>query len=406
MRILCLHQYFCPPTGWGNDRSYQLMQHWADAGLGIRCITSKAYFPDADDIRRPEWRRYGQVEVLILPVAYQQSYSRVRKIWAYLRFAAWAGLAALQERPDVLWVSITPPPLGWVGGLLRRLMGVPLVLEVVEVWPEVPQGMGLLQDGPLRWLLKRLARWTYLQARQVYVLSPGMAAQLQPYRLPAHISLSVSLNGTDLAQFVPRSAGPVGGPPPLRMVYTGALGQANAVHEMILALYVWKTAGHTHWSLDLYGWGKEAGLIAQLIQEYRLADQVRLHAPVTKAMLNERLQQAHLGLVCFAPHAVLEANSANKFYDYLAAGLPVLLNYRGWQAELVEQHRCGYGCPQGDWKEWLRRLDDLAADPDALRTMRANARQLATAQFDRLQLAQQQALRFRQLAAETAGIRS
>jgi len=30
-------------------------------------------------------------------------------------------------------------------------------------------------------------------------------------------------------------------------------------------------------------------------------------------------------------------NSANKFFDALAAGRAVLINYRGWQAELLKK---------------------------------------------------------------------
>ena len=35
------------------------------------------------------------------------------------------------------------------------------------------------------------------------------------------------------------------------------------------------------------------------------------------------------------------ANSANKFFDTLAAGKPVVINYGGWQAEIVERDRLG-----------------------------------------------------------------
>ena len=33
------------------------------------------------------------------------------------------------------------------------------------------------------------------------------------------------------------------------------------------------------------------------------------------------------------------ANSANKFFDTLAAGKPPLINYGGWQKELIEKEK-------------------------------------------------------------------
>src|SRR5690606_17122052 len=37
----------------------------------------------------------------------------------------------------------------------------------------------------------------------------------------------------------------------------------------------------------------------------------------------------------------MRANSANKFFDALAAGRPILINYGGWQAELLEETGAG-----------------------------------------------------------------
>ena len=37
----------------------------------------------------------------------------------------------------------------------------------------------------------------------------------------------------------------------------------------------------------------------------------------------------------------MEANSANKFFDALAAGKPIMINYKGWQAKLIEKYNIG-----------------------------------------------------------------
>src|SRR5690606_22432246 len=41
----------------------------------------------------------------------------------------------------------------------------------------------------------------------------------------------------------------------------------------------------------------------------------------------------------------LWANSANKFFDSLAAGKPILINHQGWQAEVIESENIGYVLP-------------------------------------------------------------
>ena len=94
-------------------------------------------------------------------------------------------------------------------------------------------------------------------------------------------------------------------------------------------------------------------------------------------------------MVCFAPFPVLEANSANKFYDYLASGLPVSTNYQGWQEHYLHSWECGLAAEQGNTEAWAQNLLKLAADPTLRVEMGKNGRRLVEAHFDRDQLARQ-----------------
>ena len=41
----------------------------------------------------------------------------------------------------------------------------------------------------------------------------------------------------------------------------------------------------------------------------------------------------------------LWANSANKFFDTLAANRPILINYEGWQSKVIINNNIGYVLP-------------------------------------------------------------
>jgi hypothetical protein len=41
----------------------------------------------------------------------------------------------------------------------------------------------------------------------------------------------------------------------------------------------------------------------------------------------------------------LWANSANKFFDTLAAAKPILINHKGWQKEIIIKENLGYVLP-------------------------------------------------------------
>src|SRR3990170_3970262 len=75
--------------------------------------------------------------------------------------------------------------------------------------------------------------------------------------------------------------------------------------------------------------------------------------------------------------------SPNKFFDYIASGLPVLNNYPGWIAELVERNHCGVVVPPDDAPSFADAVIRLREGRESLPEMGRRARQLAEAQFSR-----------------------
>ena len=43
----------------------------------------------------------------------------------------------------------------------------------------------------------------------------------------------------------------------------------------------------------------------------------------------------------FIPLKEMENNSANKFFDSLAAGIPIVINYGGWQEKIIKKYNVG-----------------------------------------------------------------
>ena len=81
--------------------------------------------------------------------------------------------------------------------------------------------------------------------------------------------------------------------------------------------------------------------------------------------------------------------SPNKFFDYIAAALPVLNNYPGWLAELIEKEHCGFAVPPDQPKAFANALEKAASDRDQLKRMGKNGQNVAKTQFNRVALSQQ-----------------
>ena len=79
--------------------------------------------------------------------------------------------------------------------------------------------------------------------------------------------------------------------------------------------------------------------------------------------------------------------SPNKFFDYIAMGLPVVVNHSGWVSDLVIENRCGFAADPVDHKEFGKKLIELSKNPELCNEMGKNSRVLAESQFDRDKLA-------------------
>ena len=81
--------------------------------------------------------------------------------------------------------------------------------------------------------------------------------------------------------------------------------------------------------------------------------------------------------------------SPNKFFDYISASLPVINNYPGWLAEMIEENKCGISIEPDNPKAFANALTSLADDRSMLPDMGIAARNLAESHFNRDQLSTQ-----------------
>jgi glycosyltransferase involved in cell wall biosynthesis len=173
----------------------------------------------------------------------------------------------------------------------------------------------------------------------------------------------------------------------LMAVFAGTHGIANGLDAVLDAATELKHRGRDDIKLLLIGQGKlKAGLQARAQREG--LDNVVFHDPVNKARLAGLMAATDLGLQVLANvPAFYYGTSPNKFFDYIAASLPVLNNYPGWLAEMIIEHRCGFTVPPDDPAAFADALEQAARDRKGLKDMGARGHALAQAQFDRTKLA-------------------
>lgn len=392
MRILYLHQYYCPVGGSGNTRSRDFSRFWTETGHSVTVLTSFAQFPaqmaTGIEVEQAKAIDFEGVKVHAIHIPYSHFDGFSKRIKSFLKFykaaKRYAGSRFEKKDFDIIYASSTPPTIGELGRKLSLEWGIPFVFETVDVWPDVPIGMGILQNKILgNWIQRRVNR-IYEASAHIVTLSEGMAKQVLSHGNWGP-KTSVIHNGTDVQQFSAISHPEKGAE--VHFAYTGTIGKANGLDHLIRAVKILEDQGVKGFRVSVLGNGNDADRVKKLTTQLQVRSLTFLPT-IPHAEIPAFLTSVDVGIVCFADYEVLEANSANKFYDYLAAGIPVAINYGGWQADYLAKFPAGLVSKRGDDHGFAESLRTFVEMPGAeLDQMRLEARKLASTYFDRRVLA-------------------
>jgi glycosyltransferase involved in cell wall biosynthesis len=395
MRILYFHQHFSTPQGSAGTRSYEMAQAALRAGHRVTMVCG-SYAQGKTGLTGAfeRGRRRGTVDgidIIEFDLNYGNEMGFVARLGVFAKFALGSVRLALMEPCDVVFATTTPLTAGIPGIAARLFTRRPFVFEVRDLWPELPKAMGIVRSPVVLGLMSALEWASYRAAHRLIGLSPGIVEGIARRGVPKD-RITMVPNGCDLEMFSP--GGTAWRPEGVRddqilAVFSGTHGLANGLGAVLDAAAVLKARGRDDIRIALVGQGREkAALVARAAQEG--LENVLFLDPVPKTALGGLLAGADIGLQCLKNvPAFYYGTSPNKFFDYIAAGLPVLNNYPGWLAGLIGQHGCGFAVPPDDAGAFADALITASEDRAALGRMGRAARKLAETEFSRATLARE-----------------
>ena len=234
-----------------------------------------------------------------------------------------------------------------------------------------------------RWL----ERFAYRQADRIVALSPGMAHGVVATGVHRH-AVEIVPNGCDLELFGPAddcaSIDTYNFANQKKMcLYAGALGRVNGVSYIVeIAAEMQSIASET--TFVIVGDGRETDLVRRKAVDYGVFDRTLfIESPVPKQEIARLFRSCSIALSVFVDIPAMWTNSANKFFDALAAGRAVAINYSGWQADLINKHGVGLVLPPKSPRASATMLADFLSRPETVRRSGWNARRLGERYFCR-----------------------
>jgi glycosyltransferase involved in cell wall biosynthesis len=378
VNVLILHQHFNTPEKGGALRSYYLAKALVDGGAQVSVIT-------AHNHKEFKKERVEGIDVHYLPVPYYNRFGFVARSWAFLKYVCGAmRLSGQFKDADYCYAMSVPLTVGLAAQWIKRKYSIPYIFEVGDLWPDAPVQMGFVKNYFSQRFLYRMEKSIYKSAESIVALSPSIQAAIEKKVPGKKIHLVPNMADCDFykpetkkleleEKFNVREKFVVS--------YIGAVGLANglefflecahASHKAELPIHFF-ICGDGALLERLQGNARQLGLINFSFIEF-----------TNRAGVSELLNVTDAAFICYKPVPILETGSPNKFFDGLATGKLILINFGGWIRKEIEEHACGMYVNPHQPTDFVKKITPFLSDKKLLTAHQHAARQLAEQKYSR-----------------------
>lgn len=351
MKVLILHQYFNTPETGGPLRSYYLAKALVDKGLRPVVITTH----NGNDFRTED---VEGIEVHYLPIPYSNSFGFFKRIASFLKFVfSIVREAGKFKEYDVCYAISTPLTIGLAAVWIQWRYKIPYIFEVGDLWPEAPIQVGIIKNPLLKKMLYRLETFIYKRAKSIVALSEAIRAGIAVKAPGKPIDVIPNMADTDF--YKPEEKNPAlekkfGVAGKFVLSYIGTFGLANGLEHMLACAQAVSATSRYHFILC--GDGARRNALLQEAERLKLSN-VSFIPVQDRAGVKDVLNVTDAAFISYQPLPVLETGSPNKYFDALAAGKMIVVNFKGWIKEEIEAHACGVYVDPSHPGDFIKKLE-------------------------------------------------
>ncbi len=385
MRFLILSQYFPPETGAPPIRLASMIRELLKLGHTVEVVTAMPNYPTGKIFPNYQKHFYQLDNWEGIPVhrvwMYAAKGAGIKRLLNYFSFTLIASFGLKKaQKPDYLFVESPPLFLGITGYLAAKLWKVPLIFNVADLWPDTISALGLISEGLVLKLARRLEMWLYDKARYITVVTSGVQQILiEKKRVPANKILLLP-NGVDTKLFgksqfkfaidLPKDK--------TLILYAGTHGYA---HGMEVVLQAAKLLVDTNVLFLCIGGGSDKQRIMQLSKDMKLNNVIFWDSQPPEFIAN-LYDLAFAGIATFRDSPLLECTRPAKTLPILASGKPILFSGAGEGAKLVIDSQAGIVTAPGDYNGLAKSVRKLINHPRYTIQLGLNGRKYAEQNLD------------------------
>jgi glycosyltransferase involved in cell wall biosynthesis len=325
------------------------------------------------------------------PPYHGNRFARIKNMYAFYRnlLRIYKEIADAFNGPDLILAS-SVHPLTLVAGIkVAKKISVPCICEIRDLWPLSLTAYGMIREKSLlarllycgeKWIYKRADAivMTFAGGRQ-YILDRGWESEidlekvfyvnngvdLDEFERSAEQNMNEALHAnTESLQFARR-----------KIVYAGSIRLVNNV-GYILNLGKALAERGSDLEIVVYGDGDERAALSERRDREKI-NNVTFAGSVPKQQIPSILREAYMTILHLQDNAVFRYGlSANKLFEYLAAGKPVIQTLQSGY-DIITEYACGISSPVLDEGLLTDEIIALAQDHERYEFCSANAKKAA-----------------------------
>ncbi len=325
------------------------------------------------------------IDVHYLSIPYDNKFGFWKRSFSFLSYNFSAvRLATQMADVKICYAMSVPLTIGLAAYWIKLRQSTRYIFEVGDLWPDAPIQMGFINNYFFKQFLYRLEKFIYQQASSIVALSPAIKSSIEKRANGKKVHLIPNMADTEFYRPEKKDFdlfNKLDLPQKFTVSYIGAVGLANGLDYYLECARACQKAGlAVHFILC--GDGALLDYFKRIAKQHQLQNFSILpfqDRQGVKAVMNV----TDVAFISYKPVPVLETGSPNKYFDGLAAGKMIAVNFSGWIRDEIESKKCGIFVDPRYPTDFVKKIDPFVTDPQKLRDCQQASRLLAETKYSR-----------------------
>jgi len=392
LKILIVTPYFYPENFKINDLVTELQRR----GHSLSVLTPIPNYPEGKYFKgyslfNKRYQFYKNISIYRVPVISRGSGNRIRLFLNYISFVIFSILPIrkiLRKKYNIIFVySPSPATVGIPAIIIKKILQVPLIFWVHDLWPESVKSAGKLNSDIIPKLINPIIKWLYRNSDKVLVSSKGFIKPIiknggkekDILYFPQWAEPIFNSGNKEIIEIpnVPKNS--------FKIMFAGNIGEAQDFSSILETAKKLKFNKKIHWII--VGGGRKEKWVKEKINKYQLQNVFHMVGRFPLEKMPSFYEYADTMLISLKKEYIFSLTVPAKAQSYLASGKPILAMIDGATATLINESKSGLACAAESPDQLAKNILKMCSlNNDEIKQMGVNAYNFSQKEFNRERL--------------------